>query len=223
MSYPVRRRSERRPVLASRTELIILAGGLIAAVVSGVAAYNTVGPYGEGPFNAGLYRAEDPETGVQLVYREVRTADGAVLRYLFDDTSRTLREVRVVRDGQGTSKGVALRLNDGSLSIEGATRSMATDPATGLLKVGFSLRDNGIIDAWEYRDAARRLHKIEVSRRQDGVVDRWEFYEHDQLARVEEDDNRDGRVDRWLTYEAGILVHEARDRNGDGRPDTSHR
>ena len=190
---------------ATKVEAAIVIGGLIAAATSGVAAYRIVGPYGDGPINVGLYRAQDPVTGRQLVYREISGADGGRVRYFFDDITRKLQEVRVVRPGQS----VEVSLPAGERAPVDAT----------LIKTGFSLRGNGVIDAWEYRDGQATLHKIEVSRRQNGRVDRWEFYTDGQLTRVEEDEDGNGRVDRWLTYERGILVQEARDRDGDGLPD----
>ena len=219
MSNRTRRRTTVPPLTASWVETVILTAGLVAAAASGVAAYRAVGPYADGPLNAGLYRMEEPETGRQLVYREVRSADGVVRRYLFDNASRTLTEIRVIRAG-GETPDVRVHMNNGVLEgVTGPGRSFERDPKTGVARVGFSLRGNGVVDAWEYRDANGTLQKIEVSRRQNGVVDRWEYYKDDQLARVEEDDTGDGRVDRWLTYDAGILIQEARDRNGDGRPD----
>lgn len=215
----MKRRSAPFRFTGSKVDLTIFVVGLICAGAAGVAAYRIVGPYGDGPLNVGLYRAEDPETGRQLVYREVTTADGGRLRYFFDDETRKLVEVRALRDGG--QKDARFRPGGGAggeLLLGG--RSVAWD-SKGLVRLGFSLRDNGVIDAWEYRDSKGHLQKIEVSRQQNGIVDRWEFYENGQLARVEEDENRDGRVDRWLTYEAGILLREARDRDGDGRPDTS--
>lgn len=191
----------------------------MAAVTSSVAAYSKVGPYGDGPINVGLYRAEDPETGEQLVYREVRNADGTLLRYLFADTTRKLKQIQVMRVVNGKLETVGLHMGKGALTrFDAGGRSVERTP-TGGIKAGFSLRGNGVIDAWEYRDPQGLLLKIEVSRLQNGAIDRWEYYQDDQLARVEEDENHDGRVDHWLTYEAGILVKEARDKDGDGRPD----
>lgn len=211
------KRRQRRPSPASKIDVAIFVAGLIGAAAAGVAAYRLVGPYGDGPLNVRLYRAEDPDTGRQLIYRDFKTAEGTVLRYFYDDATRTLTEIRVVRDdGKGE---VRFRKSDAGGEVSLGGRSFAWD-AKGLVKTGFSMRGNGIIDAWEFRDAKGVLHKIEISRRQSGRVDRWEFYQNEQLARVEEDEDGNGRVDRWLTYEAGILMKEARDRDGDGRPDT---
>lgn len=210
----------RRPVRAATTEFALVVAGLIAAVASGVIAYRAVGPYADGPINVGLYRTQDPETGTPLVYRQVRQTDGALRRYLFDDGSRTLKQIQVIRMIDGKVETVGLHMGDDGLRrVDAGGHTVERDATSGISKVGFSVRNNNVIDAWAYRDVEGRLMKIEVSRRQDGQIDRWEYYEDDQLGRVEEDDNRDGKPDRWLTFEAGILVSEARDRDGDGKPD----
>lgn len=210
------KRRQAASLSGSKVELAILIVGLIGASVAGVAAYRVVGPYGDGPINVGLYRAQDAQTGRQLLYRDVATGDGARLRYFFDDETRKLMEVRAVVDGQAGE--ISFRPGadtGGELAVGG--RSVAWD-SKGLTKIGFSLRGNGVTDAWEFRDAKGQLHKIEISMQQNGVVDRWEFYENDQLARAEEDQDHDGRADRWLSYEMGILTKEAFDHDRDGRP-----
>ena len=194
----------------SKVDVALLAAGLIGAAASGVAAYRIVGPYGDGPLNVGLYRAQDPETGRQLVYRDVRVANNVTLRYFFEDTTRQFLEVRLVREGQADMtfpRNEKERIPAGTAGVQ------------ALIKTGVSLGGDGIIDAWTYRDALGRVHRIDVSRRRNGTVDRWEFYKDNQLARVEQDDDGDGRVDCWLTYDAGIMIHDARDSDGDGRPD----
>jgi hypothetical protein len=189
--------------------------GVMCASYSGVAAYRAVGPYGDGPLNVRLYRAEDRQTGQRLVYRTVRTAEGASLLYFFDDATRTLVEIRMVKDG--ASEVRFRRGLDGTSEVTAGGRSLAWGGT--LTKVGFSFRGNGVVDAWAYRDAKGVLHRIEISGQQNGKIDRWEYYAGEQLARVEEDEDRDGRVDRWQTYQEGVLVQETRDRDGDGRPD----
>jgi len=215
----MRRKSRRHP-RASRVDIAIVVVGLVAAAASSVAAYRVVGPYGDGPINVGLYRSEDSQTAEQLVYRDVRNPDGTVMRYLFDDATRKLMQIQIRRVVGGKVEIVGLHMGEGGLTrLDAAGGSVERDGKSGGAKLGFSLRHDGVIDAWEYRDAQGQLTRIEVSRRQDGRIDRWEYYENDQLARVEEDENHDGRVDHWLNYEAGILVKEAWDRDGDGRPD----
>src|SRR5688500_15936530 len=93
-----RHRTERARATVPRIDLAIFVGGLVLAAVAGVVAYRIVGPYGDGPLNVGLYRMRDPETGKQLLYREVRTDDGKVARVLFDQESGILREVRLTFD-----------------------------------------------------------------------------------------------------------------------------
>lgn len=221
------RRTRRTRQRVSRVDVAIFVSGLVFAVAAGVIAYRIVGPYGDGPLNVGLYRMKDPETGRQLLYREVRAADGKVARFIWDEGRRTLREVRMNFDIGGRRESLGMHYQDGKLAgidrdndQDGKpdVRDYYNDPS-GLSKMGFSLAGNGVIDAWQYRDKKGALQKIEVSRRQNGVVDRWEYYENRQLSKVEEDGNYDGRADRWLTYEAGILMEEQEDRNGDGKPD----
>lgn len=220
MAHQSRSRRGRLSPSTSKADVAIFTLGLIAAVASAVAAHRVVGPYGDGPLNVGLYRTEDPETGAQLVYRDVARPDGTVMRYLFNDSNRTLTQIQVRRVVDGKIETVVMHMNNGGLvRLDVAGESVARDGNQGGFKLGFSLRGNGVIDAWAYRNAAGQLLKVEVSRRQDGVIDRWEYYENDQLARVEEDENRDGRPDLWLTYDSGILIGEARDKDGDGRPD----
>lgn len=220
MSDPRMKRKSRRHTRASRADIAIVVAGLVAAFGSSVAAYRVVGPYGDGPINVGLYRAQDPETGELFVYRDVRNSDGTVLRYMFDDESRKLKQIQVMRMVGGRLETVGLHMGEAGLTrLDAGGQTVERDSTPGGAKVGFSLRGNGVVDAWEYRDAKGQLVKIEVSRSQDGRVDRWEYYQDDQLSRVEIDENRDGRVDHWLNYEAGILVKESWDRDGDGRPD----
>lgn len=216
MPEPTRHRPSRRAIATSRSDVIIVVVGFLLSAAASVMAYRAVGPYGDGPINVGLWRTQDPETGAQLVYRDVPQPDGTVLRYLFSDGSRALKQIQVRRVVDGEVKTVGVHMDStGVARLDAGGRSVVRDGSSGGVKVGFSLRGNGVIDAWEFRDAKGQLTKIEVSRRQDGNVDRWEYYENDQLARVEEDENRDGKPDRWLTYEAGILVEETRNRGRD--------
>jgi hypothetical protein len=221
-----RRRSHDRHSRPPTADIVIFVVGLIAAAAAGVIAYRIVGPYGDGPLNMNLYRTTDPETGKALIYRRVRRADGSEVRYVVDDASRQLREIQVANPSKGGSGSMGLRFEKGKLAgidrhdAEGRTnlRDYFNDPS-GLAKVGFSLTNNGVIDAWAYRDKKGTIVKVEVSRGQDGKVDRWEYYDKGQLARVEEDDNHDGKIDRWVVYDAGIQIDEVLDRNHDGKPD----
>ena len=225
---PTRHRSRRRSAPVPVVDLVIFITGLIAAALAGVIAYRIVGPYGDGPLNAGIYRMTDPETGKALLYRRVTGPNGKEVRYVVDDATRHLQEVQFTLDVKGRPEQFSLRFSNGTLAGidrdrdgDGRVdvRDYYDDPS-GLMKTGFSLTNDGVIDAWAYRDRKGTLRRIEVSRSRDGKVDRWEYYENGQLARAEEDDDHDGRVDRWLTYDAGILTGEAVDRNRDGKPDT---
>jgi hypothetical protein len=208
-----------------RTDAIVLVAGLVAASAAGVVAYDNVGPYGDGFATVGLYRTIDPQTKTPLLTRRVTRPDGAVVSYVFNEATQAFLELRTAgADGASGSENagsdVRLHFKDGApVRLDAGGVAMALDERTGRIKRGFSLAGNGVIDAWEYRNAQGQIEKIEISRRKEGVVDRWEFYRDGQLVRVEEDTNLDGRVDRWLTYEAGILLRESRDRTGDGKPD----
>lgn len=213
-----------RPLSASKLEVIILSVGLVAAIVSGVVAYQIVGLYGDGAFASGYRRIRDPETGKSILVHESRTDAGVVRRVI---EGRTLTEVRLDVDADGTEdtrahvKGTEVTRVDRDREGDGRIDLWEYyDEAQQLVKVGFSLAGDGVLDAWAYRDGDGQLTKIEVSTRRDGTIDRWEYYEKGQLTRVEEDKNRDGRVDRWLTYEEGILMSTAVDADRDGRPDS---
>lgn len=214
-------RSARRPasrLLIRKFDFLFVVVTLIVAVLSGVEAYRAVGPYADGPINVGLFRTTDSLTGRALIYRTVRRPDGTSAYYAFDDVTRGLREVRLTRSGQ--AEQVTLRVSgDGNKELQLGGQSIAVEAKSGSFTRGFSLRGNGIIDAWEYRDRQGGLQRIDISRLQDGKVDRWEYYRGDELLRVELDDDRNGRVDRWIVYEDGILIRESRDKDGDGQAD----
>ena len=102
----IRRQSQRGRV--RRSDIVIFVTGLIGAAASSIAAYQAVGPYADGPINVGLHRTQDPESGKQLVYREVDNSDGTVLRYLFDNESRKLAQIQVIRIVNGSKSVNAL-------------------------------------------------------------------------------------------------------------------
>lgn len=193
--------------------IAILLLGLLAAASASTFAYRAAGPYANGFLNFGVTRTVDPRTEQPVLVRDVARADGGTVRYFFDMGTRKLTGTRVLPPGAARPGDMVPPSEAPSAGTPGI--------AKGGVKTGFSLAGNGVIDAWEYRDAAGRLERIEVSRRQDGNVDRWEHYDAGQLARAEEDNDHDGRVDHWLDYEVGILIGEAFDRDGDGRRDES--
>ncbi|MEQ1761130.1 MAG: hypothetical protein ABL986_22710 [Vicinamibacterales bacterium] len=223
------RSSIRRSRPISIVDLAIFVVGLIAAATSGVVAYRIVGPYGDGFLNVGLYRTRDPETGKDVIYREVRQADGSVTRYMASSTGVPFHTIRATGTLGGRQQTLDVYAEQGKLSGFGLDSDGDGqidvrdyfDEKMALVKQGFSVSGTGgVIDAWQYRDPSGAVVRIETSRSQDGVVDRWEHYEAGQLVRAEEDDDHDGKPDHWLTYEEGILIHEARDRNRDGQPDS---
>jgi hypothetical protein len=102
------------------------------------------------------------------------------------------------------------------------------DGSRGLLKVGFSRRDDGKPDAWVFSGAGGKVERVEISSSGDEKkIDRWEHYDgsgggpdgNGVLVRAEEDTNGDGRPDKWGTYENGALKTASFDETGDGKPD----
>ncbi len=70
--------------------------------------------------------------------------------------------------------------------------------------VGFSRRNDGVLDARAFYAANGQLARIEISTRRDGRFNRVEFYDDSRLTHATEDSNGDGRVDRWETYRSNL-------------------
>ena len=196
-------------------------------------AYHMIGPYGDGPFGAGFRRIPVPGTGRSILVHDLRNGAKRVRAVIDEQTGRVAElqlfedgndapMIRVYLDGDGKARvprdldadGVADRWEyyaDPSLIESGATE-----------KVGFSLGNDDIVDAWAFHDEDGQVSRVEVATQRDGVVDRWEYYAEGVLARVETDTDRDGRVDTWSTYRDGILVTTDPDADGDGHPDPPH-
>ena len=94
------------------------------------------------------------------------------------------------------------------------------DDKGGLVKVGFSRKQDGRPDAWAFSGPDGKVQRVEVSSTSDEKkIDRWEYYENGVLVRAEEDTNGDGKPDKWETYEGGAVKTASMDENFDGRPD----
>jgi hypothetical protein len=210
-SHRHHRHSSRHPV--SKLEIAIASVGLVLSVVAGVVAYQKVGLYGDGPFSYGYRHVTDPETGKTLLVHESHTPTG-IVRRVIDGT--TLKEVDLDVNAGGREH-VRVRVEGSNIAIverdqdrDGRIDTWEYyDTNKKLLKVGFALAGDGVLNAWAYRGSDGEIAKVEVSTRRDGVVDRWEYYEKGQLARVDEDTDHDGHVDRWSTYDGGILMDTA--------------
>ena len=97
-----------------------------------------------------------------------------------------------------------------------------------LEKVGFSRRNDGVMDAQAFYDSRGSVERMLISTRRDGQFDRTEFYEAGVLTRSEDDSNGDGRADKWETYRpnpnapagepAYAITSAAFDDTGVGRP-----
>lgn len=204
----MRRAAVRRPLRRRRVgvEEAVLGLSLLAAAVSGIAAYRVVGPYGDGPFGAGFRRLPDPAD-----------ANRSILVHDFDYGGETVRVVINER----TRRAAELRLGGDATD---ATRTRL-DPATGGVVLERDLDGDGVTDRWEYyadRDepGGGRIEKVGFSLGGDSVEDAWAWYDGDgQLTRIEVSTARDGVVDRWEHYRDGALVLVETDTDGDGRAD----
>ena len=209
----------------SQTELYILGVGLVAAVASGVIAYQIVGPYGDGPFGGGFRRISNSDTGQATLVHDF-IYESQRVRAVVDEHTGRLSELRLASDADGSEdtraylEGTSVVRVERDQNGDGDTELWEYyDDAQQLEKIGFSLSKDGVLDAWAYYSQDGQLTKIEVSTARDGTVNRWEFYENGSMVRVEEDTNGDGQADRWSSYINGILTDTAYDNNGVGRPD----
>lgn len=189
-------------------EWLVALVGLAAAVVAGVAAYQLVGQYGDGPFGAGFFRMDDSDSGHSVFVHQGQATTGRVWRIL---DGRSLTQVGLDTNADGREDvrahfaGVGMTRIDTDADGDGLIDTWAYfDRDARLVKTAFSLAHDGVVDAWAYHDRENRLVEIHVSTRRDGTVDRWEYYEQDQIVRVDEDTDRDGRADRSWKYQDGI-------------------
>ncbi len=194
-----------------RTELTILSFALLLAIASGVAAYERIGPYGDGPFGSGFRRTIDPQSGEVTLVQDVVSGSGR-LRVVYDPNPG-----RMHLDG-----AVPTRVEidaDGDGVVDVWEYYNIYDPDQSLQKRGFSLSQDGNLDAWAYYDQAGALSRIEVSTAGDFIIDRWEHYDGGRLVRVEQDTNGDSRPDTWYAYVDGVLIETVFDDDADGQPD----
>ena len=84
----------------TRTELLVLGASLIVAAASGIIAYQTVGPYGDGPFSGGFRSIPNPETGGSTLVYDLVVQSTPVLAVV-DEKTRRLSELRLDSDGDG--------------------------------------------------------------------------------------------------------------------------
>jgi hypothetical protein len=178
--------------------LFVFIAGLVGAYAAGVGTYRAVGLYG-GPVASGFRREWDPVSRRRQLIHERVTESGARIKQLYaDDITLQMTDVAA-----------------GQVSIAIATKAGTAASA----RAGFSLRNDGSIDAWAVSDDSSGLTRIEISTKRDGRVDRWETYQKDRLLRVDLDTNGNGKPDRWMTYQDGIEMETILDVNEDGRPD----
>jgi hypothetical protein len=189
----------RKPSLVA---LVVFVAGLGGAGAAGVATYREVGLYG-GPFASGFFREWDPVTRRRQLVHEHVTASGTRVRQLYAD------ELKLQRTDISAGRV--------TMQVESVSGSGGV---TG--RVGFSLANDGVIDAWATSDP-KGLTRIEISTRRNGRVDRWEVYDKKRLLRVDLDTNGNGKPDRWMTYQDGIPIETFIDADEDGQPDDHKR
>lgn len=91
---------------------------------------------------------------------------------------------------------------------------------TRIFRIDLDLDENGKVERWDFYDVGRKLEKVGFSSKNDGLLDAQAFYQPEGvLARMEISTARDGRFDRVEFYEAGVLVRSEEDTNRDGRAD----
>lgn len=180
---------------------LVFVVGIVGAYAAGVATYREVGLYG-GPVTSGFYREWDPvKKRLQLVHEQV-SKSGARLRRRYADNLQL--------------QTTELEAGDSAVELE-----VKPDSPLGFERVGFSVANDGVIDAWAVHDPNTGRIKIAISTKRNGKIDRWEHYEKDVLLRVELDTNGNGKPDRWMTYQDGIQMETIIDANEDGQPDQS--
>ena len=223
------KRGARRAGLPTHVASVGLVAGLLLSVLSGVAAYRGIGPYGDGPFGAGFRRIPADSAGRSILVHDSGSGADAV-RAVIDERTGRVVELRIVSGDPGST--THLHLDD-----RGGVRIPRDVDGDGIAdrwdywedvrrigsgvadKVGFSLAGDEIVDAWVFHDELGQVSRVEVSTARDGIVDRWEHYSGEELVRVETDTDQDGRIDSWSTYRNGILSTTRSDADGDGIPD----
>lgn len=219
----------RRACLSVDFEPVVLVAGLLLSVLSGIAAYRAVGPYGDGPFGAGFRRIPGDSAARSILVHDSRTGLDAV-RAVIDERTGRVVELRIASGDPATTTHLHFDESGGArvprdLDGDGAAdrwdyyddvRRIGSGVAD---RVGFSLAGDEVVDAWAFHDEQGQVSRIEVSTQRDGVVDRWEYYSGGLLEQVETDTDRDGRVDSWSAYRNGVLSTSASDADGDGLPD----
>lgn len=159
------------------------------------------------------------------------------------DDGATRRDTRVEHEPCDTSSPAAQRVD---VNADGKPDITSVVESGRVVCRGVDLNFDGVVDSWQYNDAAARVRRREADYDRDGRIDEisiyrngvlvekhrattlagrldtWHFYENDKLARTERDSDGDARVDQWWEYLEGRepkcpLIHS--DVDGDGRPD----
>jgi hypothetical protein len=120
----------------------------------------------------------------------------------YDSSTRLLARLDVDRNRDGR--------------IDGRTYMAGNRP----LRAELDFSGDGVIDRWEYFDAAGRLVLVGTSSGEDGIEDTWTHAVTDEgERRVDLSNARDRRIDRREFYRDEVLTHAEEDVNGDGLTD----
>lgn len=121
-----------------------------------------------------------------------------------DYDARTGRLRRLEFDATGNGRNDAVSLMEG----------------TRILRVELDADENGAVERWDFYNEDRTLHSVGFSGRNDGIMDSRAFYDDAGApVRIEISTRRDGRFDRTEFYEGGRLVRSEEDADGNGLPD----
>jgi hypothetical protein len=169
-----RRRSGARPGdSASPVQKAILSVGFVAAVASGIIAYQLGGPYGE-------RFQRDPR--IQRTYN----LDTGRLELMAWDRSGNLQfDTWSYMDGERLVRREVDENEDGRID-----RWDYFDANGVLERVGFSTADTGEVDAYRYLDEQDAVARIEYAAVPAGLIRRTEYYDLGALMRFEEDTGR---------------------------------
>ncbi len=145
----------------------------------------------------------------------------------YDPVTRMLVRLDVDQDGDGRVDARTYLLGNRPLRAELDLAGTGVidrweyfDAAGALILVGTSSSGDGIEDTWTHAESPEGDRRVDRSTLRDRRIDRREHYRDGVLIRSEEDVNGDGLLDKWETFEGGTLRVAAFDTTyGAGRPD----
>ena len=142
-----------------------------------------------------------------LACDEARAVDGiyddrtrALVRLDYDSNRDGRIDVRTYLQGTLPFRTEADSNGDGRID-----RWEYLDRHARVVRIGTSMRDDGVEDRWTWEADARGERRVDYARARDNVISRREYYRDEQLVRAEEDANSDGLIDKWEVFENRVL------------------